>query len=380
MIVQTNNQTIAALSKATMAVSSDLALRKVLRQIVDSARELVQAQYGALGVPNGEGVLIEFVHSGISAERAAMVGHLPRGLGLLGTIVKEGRTIRIPNIRKDPRMVGFPAHHPEMSSFLGVPIKSGREVLGNLYLTNKMGAEEFSAEDQVLIELLAAHAAIAIRNARLYEEVARLAIIEERSRIGMDLHDGVIQEIYAVGLILETSRMLLNEDHEQAGVLIARAIDGLNNAIRDIRNFILDLRPRRFQGDLQQGLAQLVREFQANTMVPVEMTVAADMVARLPLAVARALFLSAQEALANIARHAQASRVRLSLAPAGTNGILLQVEDDGVGFEVESQVHQTGHGLANMRARTEAQSGFCFIHSVPGRGTTIRLTFPLHLE
>lgn len=380
MTIQTSNPTISALSKATMAVSSDLALRKVLRQIVDSARELVQAQYGALGVPNAEGVLIEFVHSGLSAERAAMIGHLPRGLGLLGTIMKEGRTIRIPHIRKDPRMVGFPAHHPDMNSFLGVPIKSGREVLGNLYLTNKIGAEEFSAEDQVLIELLAAHAAIAIRNAHLYEEVARLAIIEERSRIGMDLHDGVIQEIYAVGLILETSRMLLNEDHEQAGVLISRAIDSLNNAIRDIRNFILDLRPRRFQGDLQQGLAQLVREFQANTMVPVEMTVTADMVARLPLAVARALFLSAQEALANIARHAQASRVGLSLAPAGTNGVLLQVEDDGVGFNVADQVHQTGHGLANMRARTEAQNGFCFIHSVPGRGTTIRLTFPLHLE
>lgn len=375
-----NSQAISALSKATMAVSSDLALRKVLRQIVDSARELVQAQYGALGVPNTEGVLIEFVYSGISPEQAAMIGHLPRGLGLLGTIVKEGRTIRIPSIRKDPRMVGFPAHHPEMNSFLGVPIKSGREVLGNLYLTNKIGAEEFSAEDQVLIELLAAHAAIAIRNARLYEEVGRLAIIEERSRIGMDLHDGVIQEIYAVGLMLETSRMLLDEDRQQAGLMISKAIDNLNNAIRDIRNFILDLRPRRFQGDLQQGLAQLVREFQANTMVPVETTVTPDVAARLPLAVARALFLSAQEALANIARHAQSSRVRILLAPAGTNGVLLQVEDNGVGFNVENQIHQTGHGLANMRTRTEAQNGFCFIHSVPGRGTTIRLTFPLHLE
>ncbi len=367
---------LKALSDAALAVSSNLALDKVLRQIVESARKLVDARYVALGVPNQEGELIEFVHVGMEPGQVNSIGRLPRGHGLLGAILHEGKTIRIPNISDDPRSVGFPPGHPEMRSFLGVPVRGAEGIVGNLYLTDKRGAEPFSEVDQGLIELLAAHAAIAIHNARLYEQVGRLAVVEERSRIGMDLHDGVIQAVYAVGLTLESTRLLLTEEQTEAFTLIDHAISALNDAIGDIRNFILDLRPRRFEGNLSEGLSRLAREFQANTMVPVVMHLPGQAAGALPPNVARALFLTAQEALANVARHARADNVMIKLTQ-GDELVTLQVLDDGAGFDSESQSFMTGHGLANMRARAEELGGAVYIEAEPGLGTLITFELPI---
>jgi signal transduction histidine kinase len=188
----------------------------------------------------------------------------------LGAVLNSPKPIRVPDVSQDERAHSLPDGHPSLTNFLGVPITAGDQVQGNLYLTNKMTGEEFTEADEQLITIYASHAAIAIKNARLFEEVGRLAIIEERSRIGMDLHDGVIQSIYAVGLTLESAHMILEDAPEEARDLLNQSIAGLNDAIRDIRNFILDLRPRRFGGDLQAGLARLVREFQANAMIEVD--------------------------------------------------------------------------------------------------------------
>jgi signal transduction histidine kinase len=263
-----------------------------------------------------------------------------------------------------------------MTRFVGLPIAAGEQVFGNLYLTDKIDGTEFSEPDAEFIGMFAAHAAVAIQNARLYEEVGRLAIVDERSRIGMDLHDGVIQSIYAVGLTLETIHLLMDQDPAKAQELISQAIAGLNDAIRDIRNFILDLRPRRFQGDLAGGLAQLVREFQANTMVKVDVQVSEKLPSSLPPSVSLAIFLTAQEALANIARHARASRVTLELDHSD-KAVTLTVTDDGQGFDVLQQHQMMGHGLANMRARAEELRGSFDVSSVPGTGTSITLAFPL---
>ncbi|RMG92675.1 MAG: GAF domain-containing protein [Chloroflexi bacterium] len=371
------NKELAALNQAAMAIAGELTLDKVLQQIVDNLRDLIGAQYAALGVPGPDGYLETFVYSGIPTELARKIGTLPRGHGLLGVILREKRPIRIPRISKDPRAYGFPPHHPPMESFLGVPIIAGSEVLGNLYLTEKIGADEFSASDQELVELLAAHAAIAIQNARLYEQVGRLAVIEERARIGMDLHDGIIQSIYAVGLTLESTRLALPPGSEEADKLLGAAIEALNDTIRDIRNFILDLRPRRFKGDLQEGLARLVREFQANTMIPVTLDVPPDVVANLPTPVVRAIFLTTQEALANIARHARATAVTLT-ARRVQEMIELVITDDGIGFDPEKQHQSVGHGLSNMRARAEELHGRFELVSALGQGTTVRLFFPTH--
>ena len=370
------DRSIPALHEAALAVAGNLTLDKVLHQIVESARDLVGAQYAALGIPDGSGNMAKFIHSGMSEEAVAQIPHLPEGLGLLGAILDEGRTIRIPRIADDPRSAGFPPGHPPMESFLGVPVRAGNEILGNLYLTEKEGSGEFTKTDEELIELLAAHAAIAIKNARLYEQVGRSAIVEERSRIGMDLHDGVIQAIYAVGLTLESARLLLPQDeNEEAVALIDGAIGGLNDAIRDIRNFILDLRPRRFEGSLSDGLARLAREFQANTMVPVRLDAPRETTVSVPIPVSRAIFFTVQEALANVARHARASQVTIT-TERQDHAIYLRVRDDGCGFDVNRESLTTGHGLANMRARAEERDGSFRVESRPGEGTTIHLRLP----
>ncbi len=382
---RTPDQALSALNEAALAIAAEVSLGKVLQQITNSARELVSARYAALGVPDVDGVLDKFVTSGLTPEEEAQIPHKPRGLGLLGAIVDEGRTIRLPQVSDDPRSSGFPIGHPHMTSFLGVPILAGREVLGNLYLTEKIhysaGAAEpqiveFSQEDQRLVEMFAAHAAIAIQNARLYEQVGRLAIVEERSRIGMDLHDGVIQSIYAVGLTLESARLLLPDEPEEANYIILQSIAGLNDAIRDIRNFILDLRPQRFTGDLNQALARLVREFQANAMIPVTYSANRATLSAMPLPIARTIFLSTQEALANIARHARAEQVTVEIWQEPELAILC-IEDDGIGFNVSKVSQNVGHGLANMRARADEMNGTCIVQSVIGEGTQICLRLPL---
>jgi signal transduction histidine kinase len=224
--------------------------------------------------------------------------------------------------------------------------------------------------------MLAAHAAVAIQNARLYEQVGRLAIVEERSRIGMDLHDGVIQSIYAVGLTLESVRLMLPDEPEEASAVVQKTITNLNDAIRDIRNFILDLRPQRFSGDLNLALARLVREFQANAMVPVQFSAQAETLQAMPGPVARTIFLTTQEALANVARHARASQVMVEIWQEPER-VILCIDDDGRGFSADEQTQSLGHGLANMRARAEDLNGTFVIQSVPGEGTQICLRVPL---
>ena len=371
----TPDQILESFNNAALTIAGELDSQKILQLIVDTARQLVNAQYAALGVPDQKGNLKSFVHSGMAPETARKMPHYPQGYGLLGAIIRERKSIRIPDIVKDPRSVGFPTGHPEMVSFLGVPIIRAGETLGNLYLTEKLGAESFTESDQKLIEMLAAHAAIAIQNANLYEEVERLAVLEERTRIGMDLHDGVIQSIYAVGLTLESIHLAMPDDSEESTQLLDTAISGLNDAIRDIRNFILDLRPRRFSGELSQGLARLVREFQANTMIPVTITVAQKL-DDLPTGPARAVFLTAQESLANVARHARAQNVTLTLVRSNS-AVTLVINDDGQGFDPHDNSRQVGHGLANMQARADGLGGSFKLRSAPGQGTTVTLRLPL---
>lgn len=369
---------LAALNQSALAIAGELDVDKVLQLIVDAARDLAGARYAALAVGDwraaGHGNVHRFVYSGMTRDEARSVAHWPRGEGLLGAVIYDQQVIRVDDLANDQRSRGFPAGHPAMTSFLGVPIVGAGETYGNLYLANKMDAGSFGEGDEVLIQMLAAHAAVAIQNARLYAELERLAVLEERTRIGMDLHDGVIQSIYAVGLTLESTRLALPEGADEAMTLLDTSIGGLNDAIRDIRNFILDLRPRRFAGDVQQGMAQLVREFQANTMVPVSMSMP-ERLDDLPLPLGRAIFLTTQEALANVARHARARRVNVALH-CNPNRVVLKVQDDGRGFDTGNEALRVGHGLANMQARAESLGGLFDIQSAPGGGTTVTLDFP----
>lgn len=349
------NTQLLALREAVLAISADLSLSEVLQHIVSAAALLVDAKYAALGVPDESGkVLAEFVTTGLGDEERRRIAHPPTGLGLLGLILREGKSFRIREITEDPRSAGFPPGHPPMGSFLGVPILHKGRCLGNLYLTNKIEAQEFSAEDQYQIELLASHAGIAIENARLHEEVQRLIVLEERQRIGMDLHDGVIQSIYAVGLQLEYVRGLLHDgETTRAHERLGNTMENLNQIIRDIRAYILDLRPHQFQGDnLDLGLRRLVSEFKANTLIAadVQLSPAADRM--LTGEQRQALFQIVQEALANVAKHARATRVLVRLdADAGTP--FLQIEDNGQGLPAADTPRHIGHGLMNMAKRAQ---------------------------
>ena len=365
---------LQALDAAVRGISGVLDVEQVLQLIVDRVRELVAARYAALGIVDEKGQIIEFITSGVTIDERRAIGDLPRGQGLLGLIIRENRSYRIPDIGSHPESYGFPPNHPPMDSFLGVPITVKGEVVGRLYLTNKQHAPEFSADDQALVEMFALHAGIAIENARLHEQVQRLVLVDERARVSRDLHDSVIQSIYAVTLSLDDVPDLIDEAPEQARQRIDDAIDALHGVIRDIRNFIFGLHPLLFgSGSLLDGLRALADELRRNTTAEVEVVgdepdgVAVELTAEL-LAIAR-------EALANVARHSGARHASMRLAV--TDGtVSLEITDDGRGLEAKSDMSREHHGLANMRARAEGLGGTFDVRSGPDGGTRIIVVVP----
>ena len=543
---------LITLHKASLELVKNVSLETLLERIVSLACEQAGAKYGALGVLDEEGKLKQFITVGMSTEEIKRIPHPPRGFGLIGALMR-GNTgnIRIPEIASDPRSVGFPPGHAEMHSLLGVPIRQGNQQLGQIYLTDKINAPEFTPDDETIIEMLAAYAGVAIDNARLYENlqdrdqtltrrneelallnqigtalassldlddimnktlallmahfkveageiwlgeedgqtlrlvlhrgeaaeafwtrnrykigegmvgqaaqtkqpvisnhlekdervtrqavvkagfrqiaclpltahgevvgvltiatrskkaiprselevlasvaagagtaienarlhsnVRRVTILEERERIGMDLHDGIIQSIYAVGLALENARVVLHEDPESADNRLQKAMDDLNRTIRDIRNYILDLRPRQLRGEsLIEGLGRLVSEFRQNTKIEISLAGPKEPLSDLQPVNAMALFHICQEALANVAKHANADKVVIDLWSTSDRA-LLEIHDDGDGFELDKASKTVGHGLANMQTRVANVGGDLDIITSPGEGTTILAWVP----
>ncbi len=542
---------LAALHRASLELVRDLSQETLLERIVALACEQADAHYGALAVLDDDGELIRFITIGMTPDEIANIDHPPVGLGLLGLFRTQRRTIRIPDIPTDPRSIGFPAGHPPMHSFLGVPILSGDKMLGQLYLTDKKNYPEFTHQDEIVIETLAAYAgvaitnsrlvasilerdetltqrsidlslindvaatlagsldvevildktlsrvmaylrveageiflreenenelrlalhrgifndpfsfkdtfrlgegyigtaaqtgkpmvsndprqemhylrpavveagfhciaciplvasgsavgvmsvatkrerciserelnlltsigswaAIAIENARLHRQARRLAILEERERIGMDLHDGIIQSIYGVGLALDYARMEIEENPQHACLKIEQSIESLNESIRDIRTYILDLRPRQFHGDdLKQGLQRLVEEFQTNSGIRATLVAPEDGLLDFPAQNATALFHICQEALANIAKHSRARQVEINLWTTRER-VLLEIADNGQGFDLSKMSVTLGHGLSNMHVRARKVGGDVEINSFPNEGTTILAWVP----
>ena len=268
---------LEALDEATRAIAEVRDLEATLQLIVDRVRDLVDAEYAALGIAAPDGAIERFITSGITDEQRALIGPLPRGHGLLGLIIHEGQSVRTPSIGSHPASSGFPPHHPPMETFLGVPITRDGRPIGDLYMTDKRGGEPFGPEDQRLVELFARHAAIAMDNARLHDRIAALAVVEERERIGRDLHDGIIQRLYAVSLSLEDVGELATEDPTQVEVRVDRAIESLQTTIGDIRHFILGLRPGLLTAsDLAGGLDRLAEEVRFATVIAVETDIDPD--------------------------------------------------------------------------------------------------------
>jgi signal transduction histidine kinase len=370
---------LAALDQAVRGIGGVLDLGRVLQLIVDRVRELVDARYAALGIVDASGGTIErFVTSGISDEQRRLIGDLPHGHGLLGLIIRENRTYRIREISEHPDSYGFPPNHPPMHSFLGTPITTQREAVGRLYLTDKLGAPEFSEQDQALVEMFARHAGIAIENARLHDQVRRLAVVDERDRISRDLHDSAIQAIYAQTLALDDVPDLVDDDPAEARRRVDESIDALHAVIRDIRNFIFGLRPVLLEsGTLADGLRHLATELHRNGGVQVDVRIddPDGSLDELQLEVVAELLTIVREALSNVARHAAAATTVIGL-DASDERIRLEMADDGVGFRADESPDRGHHGLANMRARTEAMRGRFEVESMPTRGTRIIITLP----
>ncbi len=375
------SEQLNALHKATLALTEELDLGTVLQLVVDQARTLAGAKYGALGVLDEQDIFFDqFITSGITAEQRAHMGRLPLGRGLLGVLIKDGESIHVPNIAADSRGVGFPPHHPHMRSLLGVPIKFKEEILGDLYLTDKMTASakvtDFSEQDQRLLEMFASQAAIAIKNAQLYRQSQELIVLKERERFGMDLHDGVIQSIYAVGLMLDDAKYRLEAGEQEVGSVIAQSIAGLNDVIRDIRNYILDLRPQRFEGrHLPEGLMELVREVRAHSFLNVDLQIDAQDWTRFPAEQTIEILHIAREALTNIRKHARASQVEINLTRQPT-GLALAISDNGIGFNREDVANGAGQGLHNMQERAHALGGEIKFTPRQDGGMNVELVIP----
>ena len=368
------NAQLNALDQAVRGIGGVLDVDRVLQLITDRVRDLVQAQYAAIGIVDSRGAIERFITSGISDEDRARIGDLPHGRGLLGLIIREDRTYRVADITRHPERHGFPPHHPEMHSFLGMPIRASGAVVGRLYLTNKIGAAEFSEEDQALVEMFALHAGIAIENARLHDQLGRLALVDERDRISRDLHDSVIQTIYAQTLALDDVPDLMSEDPAEAARRVDTAIDALHAVIRDIRNFIFGLRPVLLEGgSLSDGIEHLAAELRRGGVeVSVELP-ENDAVEDLPIEIVAEVLALGREALSNIARHAAADRASVSLV-ADNGKIRLELADDGRGFDPRQPSEQGHHGLDNMRARARAMGAALEVTSASGAGTRIILT------
>ncbi len=546
---------LVALHRASLELVKDVSLEHLLERIAATACEQAEARYAALGVLDEEGKLKQFIAVGMTQEEIKRIPHPPLGRGLIGELMNTEAPLRVPSIEKHPKSAGFPPHHPRMVSFLGVPIRSGDRQLGQIYLTEKINAPEFTADDEKIIQMLAAYAAEAIQNARLLEQMRerdtalthrsedlsllndiasaltssleldeilnkalavvmgymkveageiflleddaqtlrmvlhrgqaaeafwtrnrfklgegviglvaqsgeptvssdlakdatflreavvkagfrqmaflplksgdhlmgvmtvatrsqdsleergvqllkavanwaglaienahlhqnarRLAVLEERDRIGMDLHDGIIQSIYGVGLSLENALHTIGEDPDLARVRIKESIEGLNGVIRDIRTYILDLRPRQLGDDgLMAGLKRLASEYRANTFSEITLKGPQKIIDDLPQASALALFHICQESLANAAKHARAKRVDINVWTT-SDRVVMEIHDDGRGFDLEKMSMAIGHGLSNVQTRARSVGGEVDITSILGEGTTIFAWVPRGLK
>lgn len=361
-----------ALSDAIRAVTTEVNLERVLRRLAEISAHLVNARYAALGVPNDSGGLLQFFTYGMTEKQIERMDHLPVGHGLLRELLHQPDPIRLDDMRRDSRSGGFCANHPRMTSFLGVPIISRGVTLGSLYLSDRLDNRPFSAEDERLITMLAGHAAIAIENARLNNQLRRLAIIEERDRIAMELHDGIIQQIYAVGIKLDMARRTQSAEPE-LGAQLAGATDDLNRVIEDLRRYIRDLNKGvGLAVHLGEQLNEVFDGFRAVTDARLVTDVQSGLT-HLTEDKVHMLTQVTREALSNIVRHAAATEVYVELEDTG-QALILTVSDNGAGFD--PAVVTRGHGLENMSQRALLLAGRLTIESSPGRGATLKAVLP----
>ncbi len=358
------------LIEAILAIEAGADLTELLTLIVDRARHLVRARYGALGVLGPDGHhLARFVTSGLDEDAARAIGAPPSGRGVLGRVIAQAAGVRIEDLAAEAGAAGFPPGHPVMRRFCGVPVRAGDgHVFGNLYLADRLDDEPFSAEDEDLLEAFGRAAGLAVDQASLRERQHELTLTAERERLARELHDTVIQRLFAVGLALQVTlaSTLSAADRER----IDRAVDELDATIQEIRTTIFAIDADEVDGsELTPRLRAMVDEVATRLGVAVSLSLE-EPAPEVSSRVARQTLQALREMLANVARHARASTLTVHL---GTRGdlLVLEIRDDGVGFVAPIG---PGRGLRNLRERARELGGAMEIASEPGRGTLVRWT------
>jgi signal transduction histidine kinase len=383
-----SRSTLDKLSAAVLAVAAHRSVRDVLQTIVSTAMTLLDVEYAALGVPDDQGGFAEFVVDGVSEEQWAAIGPLPRQHGMLGVMLSHPEPQRLPDLRADPRFGWWPAAHPALKAFLGMPIVGGvadesteelgaGEILGAIYLANPRGRAEFTDEDERLLGVLAAHAAIALTNARLFEQARELTLVQERQRIARELHDAVAQTLFSLRLTAQAAATLVRRDPDRAIGELTTVTALAAEAANELRQVVAELRPRRLHS---AGLAETLRDRVAllDRVHAASVTFQTDGRVKLAPRVEEEVLRIAEEALHNALRHSGAAHVDVLLRRADAEpAIELTITDDGAGFDTRGASGATNRlGLVSMRDRARAVRGSLTVTSRPGGGTGVRLAVP----
>jgi two-component system, NarL family, sensor histidine kinase DevS len=361
--------------EAALLIEAELELPALLAHVIEEARSMTAARYGALGVLDEEHTgLSEFVTVGLSLEEEAAIGLRPTGHGVLGLLIGDPRPLRLANLGSHPESFGVPFHHPQMTSFLGVPITVRNEVYGILYLTDKVGSSEFTGDDEALVGTLALVAGIAIDNARLHRRVRDVAVFDDRDRVARDLHDTAIQGLFALGLSLQSLAGSTREPRTAEGLL--RGIDSVDDTIRQIRSTIFELGTDGNVQGVRMSVLSLLRDLDPMLGFEIKAFFDGPIDSTLPDQVTEHLLATIREAVTNIGRHAQATRAELRLKVA--NGqCVLQIIDNGRGIGATTETTGGGLGLVNMRRRAEKLHGEFTVLSPVRGGTKVTWAVPL---
>lgn len=369
-------QRLHALIDAMLLIETDANLSDLLRVIVEAASRLVGARYGALGVVTKDGeTLSQFITYGIDEDTRAEIGALPHGRGLLGELIHFPEALRLDDLSTHPHSVGFPANHPPMQRFLGVPVRtSNGHVYGNLYLTDRIDGEPFSEEDEQLIDSFGRAAGLVIEQVTLRAHLREFTLSEERERMARDLHDTVIQRLFGVGLSLQLSLMATLDEPTQTR--INNCINELDATIREIRTTIFEIDQDELNGtSLLNRVSALTDEVGARLNLDVALRVSPTVDALASSNCTRHAVQALREILSNIVRHSHATEVSVDVdVDAEEKMIVLSVSDNGKGFSFPVG---PGRGMRNLTSRARELGGDCVIDSTPQRGTMVRWTAKL---
>ena len=378
MRLERQNRELLALHWAALDIYGEVSLGTVLQKVVDQARQLLEAKYGAVAVYDEKGLMKEFMTSGMSEEVKEGIGAPPEGRGLLGVVLQQGQRIRLPDVTRDPRSVGFPPNHPDMHSLLAIPIVCKGPFRGNLYVAEKMTTLEFAPEDEETLVRFATAAAIAIDNAHLNQRLRTLAVAEERVRIAREIHDGMAQILAYVNTKAQAVKAYLEKDKtEQASAQLEQLASAAREVYTDAREGIMALRTRvGTDQPFSEALQDYVERWEMQSGIESSLEIESEI--QVSASVELQLLRILQEALSNTRKHSGATKVEVCIHQERDH-LIASVEDDGRGFDPSNRPREAfpRFGLAIMRERAESIGGSLDVETSPGRGTRVKIHVPV---